>query len=385
MKTIYNGYGMEIAAHSRCINIQRAKVCLVGNATNVHFRRWAISLKQRGCNIVVVSYRNADLTDVKIYDISCVEMRGNAKCEEYVRILRGIKMLLLLRRALRDIKPDLVHVHYLFNTPLAFGFWGIKRLIVSPWGNDIIYDYDREPLLKILYKKTLLRRATEITTLSEFLSKQIRRYLKCKPQLIPFGVDTSIFNGSRKRVDNTVTISFVKHLEEKYGPKYLIEAVPLILNEHKSIKVNIVGSGSQREMLDNLVKEFGIQSYIDFIEKISHEKVVDILRNTDIFVMPSVYKSESFGVAAIEASAMKIPVVASNFGGIREAVIDGKTGILVPPCDAEAIARACIKLIKNKSLRERLGENGRNYVKKKFEWQSCVDKMIEVYSRVLEQ
>lgn len=370
-------------AITKNLELKDAKICLFGNATNIHFRRWAISLKNMGYNVFVISFRKAELPNIKVYDISCTEMRKSQKYKQYVRIIRGIKMFYLLRHALKKIKPDIVHIHYLINTPLVFGFCGLKKLIVSPWGNDIIYDHGREPLLNILYKKNLLRWADEITTTTKYLSDGVKKYEDCSPFVIPFGVDTSIFSSEKKYNGKVITLSFIKHLEEKYGPKYLIEAVPLILNAYKNIKVIMVGSGSQRIYLENLVKKLGIQSYVSFLGKVNHKRVIDILRVTDIFVMPSVYKSDIFGVAAIEASAMKIPVVASNFDGIKEAVVDSTTGLLVPPRDVKAIADACIKLIQNKSLRKNMGENGRNYVKRNFEWKECVEKMVKLYERAL--
>lgn len=365
-------------------SLEKATICLFGDASNIHFKRWLMALKNHGFKIEVITYRLPnDLPGIKVYDISCSDMRGNRRWEKYIRICRGIKMFYMLRKALRKIKPDILHIHYLINTPLVFGFYGIKKIILSPWGNDIIDDAKNPSMLKILYKKALLRQSTEITATTDFLGKYIKNYINREITIIPFGVDTYLFDGIKQTNRDCVVISFIKHLEEKYGTRYLIEAIPLILKKNKNIKVYIAGSGSQELFLKNLSEKLQLTPYVSFLGRLNHLQVVELLRKTDILVMPSVYRSEVFGVSAIEASAMRIPVVASDLEGVREAVIDGVTGIFVPPRDPKAIAEACINLINNPEIRKKMGDNGRQYIKEKFEWENCVKKMVDIYKMVL--
>jgi glycosyltransferase involved in cell wall biosynthesis len=364
-------------------DITNAKICLFGDLSSIHLKRWATALKDMGCDVSVISYRKATLESVKVYDISCSDMRGKPRYEKYLRLLRGIKMVFLLRRALRQIKPDIFHVHYLINTPLSFAFWGLDNLVLSPWGNDIIYDHGHEPWSVVLYKKRLLRWAKEITALSRFLGQHVQKYMKRSLVVIPFGVETSIFVRKRRTRQNFITISFVKHLKTKYGPRYLIEALSLIIRQHKKVVLNIAGRGPEEQYLRNLAESLKVASRVKFLGAVPHDQVVSLLNETDIFVMPSVYESETFGVAAIEASSMEIPVVASDLGGIREAVLNGETGLLVPPGNAQAIADACLLLIKDSLLRKKLGKQGREYVQRTYEWRHCVERMMGVYRQIL--
>ncbi|MBN1980056.1 MAG: glycosyltransferase family 4 protein, partial [Chitinivibrionales bacterium] len=108
-------------------------------------------------------------------------------------------------------------------------------------------------------------------------------------------------------------------------------------------------------------------------------KLYEKIRSWDIFVMPTVYRPESLGVAAIEAAAMGIPVVASNFGGIPEVVIQGVSGFLVEPGSAEQIAEAISTLVRDSSLRLAMGTAGRKMVLEKYDWQHCVESLWELY------
>jgi glycosyltransferase involved in cell wall biosynthesis len=96
--------------------------------------------------------------------------------------------------------------------------------------------------------------------------------------------------------------------------------------------------------------------------------------------MPSIW--EGFGVSAIEASAMMLPVVASNVHGIPDVVIDRRTGILVPPADPAALASAIARLVANPAERERLGRAGRALVEREYRWSDNAALMEQLYSEV---
>ena len=94
-------------------------------------------------------------------------------------------------------------------------------------------------------------------------------------------------------------------------------------------------------------------------------------------------RQESFGVAVLEASASGIPVITSNRGGLPEVVIDGLTGIIIEQLNPDNASKAIIKLVKNKYLREELGNNGIRFVNKNYSWSNSVKKMIHIYKSLL--
>jgi glycosyltransferase involved in cell wall biosynthesis len=104
----------------------------------------------------------------------------------------------------------------------------------------------------------------------------------------------------------------------------------------------------------------------------------------DISVSVSITDSESFGVAVIEASACEKPVIVANVGGLPEVVEDEVTGFVVPPQDAEATASALEKLVLNKSLRQEMGNAGRQRVQRLYDWKNNVQQMLSIYHEVLQ-
>jgi glycosyltransferase involved in cell wall biosynthesis len=106
---------------------------------------------------------------------------------------------------------------------------------------------------------------------------------------------------------------------------------------------------------------------------------MQLLQSFDVFAILSILDSETFGVAAVEAAACSIPVVATRVGGLPEVVEDGITGLLVPPADIEKTADALISLIKSEELRSKMGSNGRNKVLIQYDWKNNLKSMIDLY------
>jgi glycosyltransferase involved in cell wall biosynthesis len=110
---------------------------------------------------------------------------------------------------------------------------------------------------------------------------------------------------------------------------------------------------------------------------VAHEQVPDVLGELDIFAMPST--AEGFGVAALEAQAMELPVVASRVHGIPDVVQHERTGILVTPGDDDRLAAAIRRLVEDKELRRELGQAGREFVEERYRWQDNASVMERLY------
>jgi glycosyltransferase involved in cell wall biosynthesis len=121
---------------------------------------------------------------------------------------------------------------------------------------------------------------------------------------------------------------------------------------------------------------------VSFLGAVAHSQVPELLENVDIFVMPSI--REEFGVAAVEAQAMEIPVVATKVGGVPEVVLDGETGILVAPGNIEQLAQAVLTLIENPALRRQMGERGRRHVLANYRWEDNAALMEKLYQQFLQ-
>jgi glycosyltransferase involved in cell wall biosynthesis len=290
-----------------------------------------------------------------------------------------------LRRTVRRLRPDVVHVQYVGGTRDNVALGSLPALLASAWGSDVVEDPGSEPTpLERHYKRWLLQKAAAVDCSSQFLAKAVKRYAGNRRDIyvIPPGVDTKVFAPGRRDEDRPLTLGFMKRLMPKYGPEYLIEAMAAVVKAHPGARLIVGGDGPLRPALERRVEELGLRNSVTFLGAVPYENVTRVLREVDIFVMPSVYDSETLGVAALEAEAMEIPVVASAVGGVGEAVLDGDTGILVPPREPEALATAILGLAAAPERAQAMGRRARRFVQEHYEWRGCVERMEELYKRV---
>jgi len=365
------------------------RLTYVADAGNVHTHKWVGYFRDRGCDIKVISYRPWDIPGVEVYvhslpplGISSIPpFRQFHHASDYARVRKMLEW------------ADIAHVHFIYRFRFNLVYKGLSKLVVSTWGKDIIRDTDDpEPKSEIKWKKFVLAQATVLTATTHFLAKETKIYSPQdkKIHVIPFGVDLEIFDPSKypstkdsDRPDQPFKIGFLKHLRKKYGPDTLIEATRVLRDRGYNIRTIIAGVGEDEDELRKYARDKGVHRIVDFVGRIPHEEVPAFLAGLDVFCMPSRYESETFGVAAVEAEAMEIPVVATSVGGVPEAVDNGVTGILVPPNDTVKIADSIESLIEDREKRTEMGIAGRKFVKNKYDWYENASRMERIYLDLL--
>lgn len=143
-------------------------------------------------------------------------------------------------------------------------------------------------------------------------------------------------------------------------------------------KLQIVGDGNYYHDLENLVCRLSLDGMVVFVGNCSHDRVMDILAGTDVFVNPSY--SEGLPTSVMEAMAMGLPVVATDVGGTRELVRDGHNGYLVAPRQPSSLAAAITKAMRNST---EIGENAKRTIREQFNWDAITSQMVEIYRQVV--
>ncbi|MGB4001571.1 MAG: glycosyltransferase family 4 protein, partial [Bacillota bacterium] len=154
---------------------------------------------------------------------------------------------------------------------------------------------------------------------------------------------------------------------------------PKVISRFHNTILVIVGDGSMRDELSSLSRKLGISRNVVFTGELPDPS--PILSILDVFVLPSL--TEALGIAILEAMAFSLPVIASNVGGIPEAIDNDRTGILVPPGNPAALGEALIRFAGNPRMRESYGSAGRERFLKLFTDSAMADQTLEVYKRVL--
>jgi L-malate glycosyltransferase len=172
---------------------------------------------------------------------------------------------------------------------------------------------------------------------------------------------------------------YVGRLSKEKGLRYLIEAASGLLNYKITIKLAIIGEGIQREELELLSRQKGIDKSITFMG--FQRDVQSWLPAFDLFVLPSLM--EGTPMALLEAMLYGLPVVASNVGGIPDVIKSGENGILVSPGAPQEIGSAISLLFSSKELRSKIGEKGRETAQEKYSMKQWIQKIETEYFRVL--
>ncbi len=176
-------------------------------------------------------------------------------------------------------------------------------------------------------------------------------------------------------------VGIVAQLEDHKGHKDLIDAARILKDHAPKIRVVIVGGGSLRMSLDQQAHELKVDDIVYFLG--FRDDVPRILASLDLFVLSS--RMEGLGSSLMDAMASRLPVVATQAGGIPEVVIHRETGLLVPPRDPQALAQAILKVYLDRILAGRLAKRGYEVVHEKFSAEAMARKIILIYERLASQ
>ena len=205
--------------------------------------------------------------------------------------------------------------------------------------------------------------------------------------VIPSGIDFSPFREVTSRdflrrefsfAPDDYLVGIVAALEDHKGHTFLIQASKILKEQSPKIKIIVVGTGSLRMELDRQVRDLGVEDIVFFLG--FREDVPRILASLDLFVLSS--HLEGLGTSLLDAMASRLPVVATETGGIPEVVINLKTGLLVPPRDPAALAQAVLTLYRDRELAARLASRGFEVVNQKFSAEGMAWKIIDLYEKI---
>lgn len=309
-----------------------------------------------------------------------------------------IAAFLNLGKLVKKEKIDIIHAHWIIPQGfIAVVYKKIFRkkslkIICTSHGGDIFGL--QNPLMK-KFKRWTLNNINKLMVVSNAIKEEVRKLNIRKDlpiEVIPMGVDINAFNPNRydKKIKEKYDIKgpfllFVGRLVENKGVKYLIDAMPEVIQKYPKTKLLIVGSGPLEETLKNQVKKLNLERNIIFTGALPNNELPKYYATADIFIGPSVIAksggAEGFGLVFVEALMSKTCVISSNLEAISDIIKNGETGIQVDVKNLKIFGRKIIELIENVKERERLTENGYNFVKNNFTW----DIISSKYYKILEE
>ena len=294
-----------------------------------------------------------------------------------------------LATIIRRLRPDLVHAH----SSKAGAVARLARLrvprtrvVYTPHGYAMAGFFEH-PLERVAYReaeRTLGLLTSRVIAVCEAEAELARRVTPPRRvRVVHNGLDPIAAGPADARVLELSrlgpVICTVSQLRPGKGLETLIDALPPVLDRCPSVQLVLIGDGVLRASLQARTRDRGISSSVHFLGE--HPDPVAALRAVQIFVLPS--WAESFPYAILEAMATGLPIIASDVGGIGEALIDRENGLLVPARRPDSLTAALLALVDDAQLRGRLGAAALSTVARRFTREAMADGVAHVYRELL--
>jgi len=241
------------------------------------------------------------------------------------------------------------------------------------------------------YMEMILRRVARFIVLGETLRPIFSRWapperISVVPNGVPLDDDRQRSSRVSSRADGEAfRIVFLSSLSRQKGLFVLLQVMSLIVKVHPDVELLIAGpwwGETTRQEAESCIAASGISDKVRFVGAVTGQKKNEFLLSGDVFVFPGV-QQEGQPMTVLEAMSEGLPVIATDRGCLRETIIDGVTGYIVPPNSPEAIAEKILYLIRHRALREEMGENALKRVVQCYTIEQFTSRMIGVLRRTL--
>jgi len=366
------------------------RILVLTDLSSAHSKKWINALIRQGIDVYVFGLTGIVQSEYPLLksDHCFIEDMGgeisNKSDGNFSKVIY-LKALPFIKKIIKKIKPDILHSYYASSYGLLGALMHFKPFIVSVWGSDV-YAFPGKSFLHKNVLKYVFNRANFILSTSHIMAEEISLYTKNRIEVIPFGVDMSVFKKNKNRSifsEDDIVIGTIKKLEKNYAIDVLIKAFKTLKDKYpkKSLKLLIVGGGIEERNLKNLVGALNIQDDVHFTGWVPYSKVNEYHNELDIAAYLSI--NESFGVSVLESFACGVPVVASDALGFKEIVRHGENGLIVEKNNVEQAVNAFEILLNDQEKRIQFGEAAIKYTSRCFNLVNNVKRTIELYNKIL--
>jgi glycogen(starch) synthase len=380
------------------------------------------ALRARGYDVQVLTARGRQLDD-----ISYVHQVFNYSLDEKEAIFQGGRRLhwvelfrhhvfdpvtySSVRRVVQHLQPDLVVADNLYMASAApllavrdvpcpivaqvADKWLLFNLV--DWGLAVRPSTAFHRLLvnaiRMLFQRPMARRVRldGIATVSNFVRDLYVRadLAPVKMETMYLGINNEIFRpGPPHPLGNPVRLVFIGGLWKGKGPQVIVQAMRILaqMADVPRFHLDIFGHGTERfkAYLARVIREEGVEEQVTLHGFVPWPRLVEAMHQSDIFVFASVW-DEPFAITPLQAQGCGLPVVATRAGGTPEGFVDGETALLIPPNDAQVMADAIARLVRDARLRQRLRENGIRTAKEQWSFEAYLERLLDFYQRVDER
>lgn len=369
------------------------KICYIGWGHSIHMQRWVKWFAERGHEVHLITDRPEPLEKVIIHDIS---RKGKQSFNFFGQSYKiyVISSYFKIKKILKTIRPDILHLQTL-NFPAYLGLWvGYRPLVVTFWNGDLIWKYQWSKIRNLMLKKALY--SSDLITVNS--QDQIRKALdlgtnRSRIYQIFLGVDITKFypNKDNKRLreelklDNSPVILSIRNLGEMYNIDVVLKAFKIALSKIPELKLILKWFFGQ-ENLDkyrSMARQLNIEDAVRFVGKVDYGDMPQYYNIAEATV--GIPDKDSTACSLLESMACGSCPIVSNLEAPREWIKDGWNGYLVKPNDCDAVAKAIIRAIENKTSTELFKERNLKIVKEKADFNKNMEEAEKLCIKLVEE
>jgi glycosyltransferase involved in cell wall biosynthesis len=343
-----------------------------------HVYQLTNSLSQIGIDIHIVTFENFSILEKKTDHLWLHVIK-----KKFLYYIIPWSSIIRLRRELKNISPDVIHLHGT-TFPYSLAAWSFRKkipVVVTLHGNEE-EELKYQPFLLKLWVKYFLipmrnmviNSVTALIVCSQALQDQTRGLTKKPIFVILNGVNPGLF--FTRTVDEALYLLFIGTLSKRKGVDLLIRAMPEVIKKVGSVQLKIAGDGPEENALKTLADELQVTDHITFLGYVFGQDKIALIQNASVMIQPS--RFEGTPLTILEAQACGKAIIASRAGGIPELIIDKETGLLFDVDDLDQLIDHIVTLILDPQIRRKLGKAA-HHRSKLFSWDNVAKQVIAIY------
>jgi glycosyltransferase involved in cell wall biosynthesis len=237
-------------------------------------------------------------------------------------------------------------------------------------------------LLYIKIDRIVLKKCDAVIAVSHNIEQTAKGYGIQKLHLIQNSIRLDRWNpGESTKSQGHFRIGFIGRISKEKGPTDFVHAAKKIITQYPVCEFFVAGDGPEEKQMKTLVNQLELEGHFHFLGHLDENRLHDLYQKLDLLLLTSY--TEGIPMAVLEASAMKVPVVATNVGGVSEVITHNVNGLLAEAGDLDSIVKNVFLIINNREVAEKFAENGRSIVETRFSINNKVKKLESIYMQIL--
>ena len=355
------------------------KICYFADGQSIHTQKWCTHFANLGHEVHLITFRDCRIDRVHVHflNVGTIATAGGN--------WRTLFAFRIVQRILRKIKPDVFHSQYATSYGITGALVNFHPYIISGWGSDILISPKSSKVLRVLLKWAF-RRSDAITVVAKHMVQAVcdLGVNREKVHVITHGINTKLFYDQQRTKQDDFTLICTRNLEPLYNHIQLIEAFEISQKKIPQLKLRILGDGSMRKELEELVLAKNLGKQIEFIGRVSQEEMAVELNKAHVFV--TVSTTDGDVVSLVEAIACGNFCIVSDIPANYNWITEGENGLIIPLFDADQLALAIDKSFANYELYKTLScTRNKEIVASEGNWDKNMEHAQKLYESLVKR